>query len=287
MSLIEERKLNLADKAAAYLPADCMEGLHVCKGRDCSQEITIRHLISNTSGLPDYFFYKENGRCASDTLLKGHDDVWGFEKTIHYVKQMKPRFAPGQKVEYSDTNYQLLGRIIETVTGQDIGGVFEKYIVNKLGLRNTYLYGDTADTRPIPFYHGSRRLWLPKYMASIGPEGGIVSTAGNVAAFTKAFFGGKLFDKGKIEEMKQWRMLMPPPGLFYFGIGMEKQPTPWILSPRKPIKEILGFWGQTSAYTWYNPETGLYFSGTANQTNASGHSAVMNAIIRIIKSIAF
>lgn len=70
-------------------------------------------------------------------------------------------------------------------------------------------------------------------------------------------------------------------------IGLERQPTPWILSPRKPIGEVIGFWGQTSAYTWYNPATDLYFSGTANQTNVSGHTAELNAIVKITKSVLF
>jgi len=55
-------------------------------------------------------------------------------------------------------------------------------------------------------------------------------------------------------------------------------------TPLKPINEIIGFWGQTSAFAWYNSDTDLYFSGTANQVSGAGHNAVGNAIIKIIKS---
>ena len=55
MSLIEERKLSLEDKIAVYLPSSLYKNLHVTKGVDYSEEITVGHLISNTSGLPDYF----------------------------------------------------------------------------------------------------------------------------------------------------------------------------------------------------------------------------------------
>jgi CubicO group peptidase (beta-lactamase class C family) len=287
MSLIEDHKLSFKDKIAKHLQKNDVENLHVLKGVDYSNEITIKHLISNTSGIPDYFFYKENGVCSADSLMEGKDDPWDFEKAIQYAKKMMPKFTPGQKgkVNYSDTNYQILGKIIETVTGKDISKVFEECILSKLGLRNTYVYSEVTDSEPAAFYYREKRLWLPKYMASIGAEGGIVSTAEEVAVFLKAFFSGRFFPKEKIESLKDWKLLLPPPGTFYFGIGLEKQFVPRIVSPRKPISEVIGFWGQTSSFAWYNPDTDLYFSGTANQLNGAGHSATMSAIIKIIKSV--
>ena len=286
MTMIEEEKLNLGDKITKYLPSHCLEKLHVFKGVDYSGEITVGHLLSNTSGLPDYFFHKESGKRLADSLMEGKDDSWGFEKTTRYVKQMTPIFAPGQKgkVNYSDTNYQLLGKIIEAITGNGISTAFKEYVFDKLGFCNTYVYNDVTDTEPVAFYHRAKRLWLPNYMASIGVDGGIVSTAEEVIEFLKSFFNGRFFPKEKIEELKDWKMLLPPPGTFYFGIGLEKQFTPRIVSLRNPISEIIGFWGQTSAFAWYNPDTDLYFSGTANQVDGSGHTATMNAIIKIIKS---
>jgi D-alanyl-D-alanine carboxypeptidase len=73
--------------------------------------------------------------------------------------------------------------------------------------------------------------------------------------------------------------------LFYFGIGLEKLPTPWIFSPFKPIREVIGFWGQTGSFAFYNPETDLYFSGTTNQINGRGHMAAGSAILNIVKSV--
>lgn len=283
MQLIEENKLSLDGRIRTYLSGDIIQSLHVYKSKDYSGELTVKHLLSNTSGLPDYFFGKES---AADLLTSGKDEAWGLERSVNHIKKLKPKFAPGHGVLYSDVNFQLLGKIIETVTDQDIGTVFSKRIFEPLGLQDTYLYSDATDTQPIVFYHGARKLWLPVYMASIGSEGGIVSTAKEITVFAKAFWGGRLFPRERIGGLKQWRLLTPPPGLFYFGIGLERQPTPWILSPRKPINEIVGFWGQTSAYTWFNPDTGLYFSGTANQTNASGHTAIMNAIIKVVKSVS-
>ena len=286
MRLIDEKRFTLEDKIVEYLPDFDLNRLHVLKGKDHSGEITIRHLISNTSGLPDYFFHKQpGGKTVANSLMEGNDEDWPLERTIGLVRELRPNFKPGAKgkVAYSDTNYQLLGRIIENVTGKSIPDVFREYLFEELQLRDTYFYSDLGDRTPVPFYYKSKELWLPKYMASVGVEGGIVSTAREVMIFLKAFFNGRFFEKERISELKQWNLILPPPGIFYFGIGLEKLYTPWIISPFKPIREILGFWGQTGSFAFYNPDTNLYFTGTTNQINGAGHRAASGAMIKTIR----
>ncbi len=288
IQLIEENRIALNDKISKYLPDYFCEGLHVLKGVDYSNEITIAHLISNTSGLPDYFFHKQdNGRTAADELLEGNDEAWHLDKTIGLIKNLIPHFKPGAKgkAAYSDSNYQLLGKIIENVTDKPIGEVFKDYIFSKLNVPNTYVYSDIKDNAPVPFYYKSQQLWLPHYMSSVAVEGGIVSTADELMIFLKEFFNGRFFQKERINDLKQWNLILPPPGLFYFGIGLEKLWTPRIVSPFKPIKEILGFWGQTGSFAFYNPETDLYFCGTTNQINGAGHKLAGNAMMKAIKSV--
>jgi D-alanyl-D-alanine carboxypeptidase len=287
MRLIEERRIDLDEKLSAYLVEDYCKGIHVLNGQDHSGEITVKHLISNTSGLPDYFFHKQpNGRTVADDLMEGNDAAWPLDKTIRLVRDLKPKFRPGKrgKASYSDTNYQLLGKIIENITGKSIGEVFHQFIFSELKLDNTYAYTDTSDTSPSPFYYKSRRLWLPEYMASVTVEGGIVSTAEEVMRFTREFFRGRFFPKEKIKDLKKWNLILPPPGMFYFGIGLEKLFTPWIASPLKPVRDVLGFWGQTGSFAFHHPDTDLFFTGTTNQINGAGHRAAGSAIVKIIQS---
>lgn len=288
MGLIEEGRIELHDKISKYLTEELMEGLHVLKGVDYSNDITIKHLISNTSGIPDYFFHKQpDGKTSASELLDGKDGSWNLEKTIKLVKELTPNFIPGKKgkAEYSDTNYQLLGRLIEIITGKNIGEVFKEYIFDELKLKHTYVYKDSSDNKPVPFYYKSKKLWSPNYMVSITPEGGIVSTAEESMFFLKEFFKGHFFPKEDIEKLKKWNFILPPPSLFFYGIGLEKLFIPRIVSPFKPITEVVGFWGQTGSFAWYNPDTDLYFTGTTNQINGAGHSAVVKAILKIIKSV--
>ena len=248
----------------------------------------VAHLISNTSGLPDYFFHKQaNGRTAADELMEGNDEAWHLDKTIGLIKNLTPKFKPGAKgkAAYSDSNYQLLGRIIENITGKNIGEVFHEYIFSKLDVSNTYTYDNINDDTPVPFYYKSQQLWLPQYIASIGVEGGIVSTADELMIFLKEFFNGGFFPKKSIDDLKQWNLILPPPGMFQFGIGLEKLWIPRIVSPFKPIREILGFWGQTGSFAFFNPQTDLYFCGTTNQIDGKGHRLASNAMVKTIKSV--
>jgi D-alanyl-D-alanine carboxypeptidase len=284
LRLMEENKISLDDKLGKHLPDEMLQGLHVYKGTDYSHELKVLHLLSNTSGIPDYFFHKlPNGKTIADALIGGDDQPWHLEKTLEVVKTLKPKFKFGTKAAYSDTNYQLLGRIIENITVKPIADVFREYIFEPLNLQNTYAYKDLMDTSPARFYASNKQIWLPNYMTSITVEGGIVSTAEESAKILRAFFNGDLFPKERIESLKKWRMLFSP-GVFYFGIGLEKMWIPWVVSPLKPIGEVLGFWGQTSAFAFYNPKTGLYFTGTANQFNGKGHQAIGNVIFKSIKT---
>ncbi len=107
--LQEQGSLDLSDKLSKHLPDALIEWIHRFKGTDCSRSLTIRHLISMTSGIADY--------------------------------SLDNKFAPGTKAYYSDTNYYLLGAIIEAVTGQPLHMVFEEFFFRPLSMTQTCLYG--------------------------------------------------------------------------------------------------------------------------------------------------
>ncbi|TVR58331.1 MAG: class A beta-lactamase-related serine hydrolase [Spirochaetaceae bacterium] len=287
LRLCRENRMSLDDPIADRLPADLIQGIHVTDGVDRTGEITIRHLISNTSGITDYFFGKDaDGKKAASDLFDGNDEPWPLERILERVRSLKPRFAPGQpgKVHYSDTNYELLGRIIETVTGKSCAEVFAEFIFDELGLHDTYAYTDPTDTSPAPMYYKDKPVHVPLYIASITPEGGIVSTAKETMIFLKAFFTGRFFPPETVEDLKRWNRIFFP-GQFDYGIGLERQWIPRIMTPFTPIGELLGFWGQCGAFAFHNPKRDLYFTGTVNQLSGFGHGAAVSAMVRVMKSV--
>lgn len=258
-------RFQLEDKISKYISKDIISGIHIYKGIDYSSDITIGQLMSHTSGLPDYFQQKrESGKSLQSEITAGHDQHWTFEKVMDEVRKMKPKFKPGRKRKalYSDTNYQLLGRITEIITEKKINAVLKEFIFDTLHLKNTYVYEDSNDRTPVSLYYKTQPLHIPLAMTSFGPDGGIVSTAKETMIFLKAFFNGKLFPKEYLDELKIWNKIFFP---LEYGIGLARFKLPRILSPFKPTPELIGHSGLSGAFAYYCPEKDLYITGTVNQ----------------------
>ncbi|MBN2480608.1 MAG: beta-lactamase family protein [Bacteroidales bacterium] len=263
-------KLQLEDKISEYLTSDILKDLHVFKGKDYSDRITVRHLLSNTSGLPDYFLQKkQDGMSLVRELTSGHDQKWTFSEAIQISKSMQPHFKPGEKGKafYSDTNFQLLGKIIETTTDRPLPEVFTGFIINPLDLKKTYLYQDINDTTPAELYYRDNHAHLPLAMTSFWADGSMVSTAEESVAFLKAFFGGQLFPEAYLSEMQDWNRIFFP---FQYGLGIVRFKLPFLLSPFRRIPPIIGHMGTTGAFAYYCPEKDTYIAGTINQVHDPG-----------------
>ena len=263
---MEERgMLKLDDPISLYLDTSIMRGLHRLNGKEHSDKIIVRHLLSHTSGLPDYFMQKDkNGNALFDKLKNGTDVKWTFDDVVDKCKNMTPKFVPAEdnKAFYSDLNYQLLGTIIEHIYGLKLDEVFRQEIYMKLGLTKTYIYRDTADTKPADMYYGKRVLHIPSAMTSFWADGGMVSTANESMLFIKAFFGGKLFSKSYVSITQTWRKVFAP---LQYGLGMMKFELPSYYTGFRKMPLLVGHSGHSGAFMWYCPEKDTYYTGTVNQ----------------------
>ena len=272
LKLQSNGKLSLDDKISKYLPETLLENLHIYKGIDYSNELTIKHLLAHTSGLPDYFEdKKENGKSLLRELSEGKDQLWSCEQAISLSKKMKPKFKPGTKGKafYSDTNFQLLSLILEGIFKKDIVSIFDIEIISKLDLKQTYLYSDTLDKRPINIYFKENKLAIPKAMSSFKADGGIVSTTEESMIFLKAFFNGVFFPKEYLPDLYEWNKIMYP---LENGIGLMRFKLPKSFTMGKSIPILYGHSGLSGAFAYYAPEIDTYFTGTVNQINKPGTS---------------
>lgn len=260
-----EGRLKLDEKIADYLDDNILNRLHVLNGHDYSREITLKNLLAHTSGIPDYFQQKDkSGKSIEDSIKEGNDRFWTFEEVIEYNRSLKPLFKPDAKgkAHYSDTNYQLLGRIIENMTGKSVSENFYELIFNPLKLTQTYLYSDIEDNRPKTLYYKNRELHIPKAMTSFGADGGVVSTSEEMITFLEAFFNGAFFPKSYVNELQIWNKLFFP---LESGIGIHRIKMPWFFNPMGTIPELIGHSGLSGALAYHNAEKDFYIAGTVNQ----------------------
>ncbi|MFM2202205.1 MAG: hypothetical protein RL040_1405 [Bacteroidota bacterium] len=257
--------LNLDDKISNYIDESILSGLHIYKGKDYSEELTIKHLLSHTSGLPDYFQGKgTSGKSLESEIVEGKDQFWTFEQSIERTKRMMPLFAPGTKgkANYSDANFQLLGNIIETITHKTYSENCQELIIQPLGLTKTYLYNDATDKAPKTLYYKSNELHIPKAMTSFGADGGMVSTSSDMLVFIEAFFTGRLFPVTYIPELQEWNRIFFP---MQAGIGIHLFKLPWLFNPTGAVPYFIGHSGLSGALAYFSPKENLFVVGTVNQ----------------------
>jgi CubicO group peptidase (beta-lactamase class C family) len=155
-----------------------------------------------------------------------------------------------------------LGEIIRKLEGKPLDEVLNQKIIKPLGLAHTYLYTNPADIRPAVLYYKNQTLQIPKAMASFGPDGGIVSTSGDMINFIEAFFSGGLFPKDYIAEMCKWNKIFFP---MQSGIGMHRFKLPWIFNPFGSVPDMIGHSGLSGAIAYHAPEKNIFIAGTVNQ----------------------
>ena len=270
MKLAGQGRLQLTDPISIYLDQDLIKGIHIIDHIEYVDKITISHLLNQTSGLADYFEGKPTGGTSLvDDLKAGNDREISITDIVDTVRRLQPAFPPGagKRAQYSDTNYALLGAIIEKVTSTSVSANFEEMIFEPLGLDATYVF-DHSKTQPwaADAYIKNRALDIPLAMSSFAPDGGIVSTLKDSLRFLRGFFSEELLTSDQLKFMtSQWRPVFFP---LKYGYGLMQYKPPRWMSPFAVPPELVGHSGSTGSFAFYNPEQDVYLAGTVNQMHS-------------------
>ncbi len=259
--LVAEERLGLDDPVARFFPGE-LDRLHVFRGEDHSGKITLRHLLTHSSGLPDYFEgRRRDGTSLMEELLAGRDRSYGLPEVLGWARdEMRPAFAPGTgtRALYSDTNFYLLTEVIVRVTGLSIGEVLDRRVTGPLGLERTEFYRPGMDVLPLRF--GGEALDIPLALSSMPGDGGAVSSIGDLARFVGAFFDGTLFPSPLLDGPFR-RVFFP----LKAGTGVLRFAMPRWLPPFRPDMEFVGHSGISGTIAFRCPARGRIVVGTVNQ----------------------
>lgn len=263
LQLVDDRALDLDQTAQSVLPGIDLSDLHIAKGVAHGPELTIRQLLFQTSGLADYY----EGGIAND-LINNRDRGYDFDTVLAMAKARRPFAAPDTgRAHYSDTNFQLLGAVIEAVTGQPFGAVLRERICNPLGLSKTALFDDedrdTGDVT-LPVHHKALKLHVPKILSSMGPDGGIVSDMGDLMTFLRAHLSGRLFAPDHLPRLKDFRSMTFP---LRYGGGLMRFKLPNWMTLWQGSPELIGHSVASASFAYRAPEHDVFLVGTYNQTD--------------------
>ncbi|RYB93096.1 class A beta-lactamase-related serine hydrolase [Nocardioides oleivorans] len=164
LQLVDEDLVELDAPVTTYL-----QGFSV-GGADPS-DITVRRLLSHTSGLPDPLLLPTTGDLAED---------------VAHISELDVVAAPGTGYAYSNLNYRTLARLVEVVSGESFADYLEEHVFAPLGMHDTRAVVTVTDTAGLDAGHVTAygaSLPLPELRADVGGAGGVISTAHDMGAW--------------------------------------------------------------------------------------------------------
>ncbi len=229
LQLVDEGKLSLEDTLETFVP-----------GIPHGHGITIRQLLGMTAGIFNYV----NDPAFEEAYTSNPLMSFSPEDAVEIVKRHEPNFAPGERLLYCDTNYILLGLIMEQVTGQAAGELIASRILDPLGMTNTSFPGTPDMPEPFPYGYaaspGSDKL---RDLTASNPTvawtaGAMISTLEDLRIWARALADGTLLSPATQQERLQTMSLGQRQGLdFGYGLG---------------ILAINGFYGHNGAIFGYS-----------------------------------
>lgn len=227
LQLVSEGKLALDEPISTYL------GTEPWFSRlPNAAAITVRMLMNHTSGLVRYEFRPDFTR----DLSANPDKVWRPAELVAYVLDTEAPFPAGGGWDYSDTNYIVLGMIIERVAGATLNDEIARRLLRPLGLTRTV----PSDRREIPGLaqgyagpgnpFGGTDAMIVDGKFAINPQfewagGGYAVSAGDLARWAKALYEGRAFDASLVAAMVDGVPAKLGPEARY-GLGVIVRPTP-------------------------------------------------------------
>jgi D-alanyl-D-alanine carboxypeptidase len=188
LQLQEAGKLQIDRPLSDYLP----QAPH-------SAEVTLRQLLAHTSGLHDYL------DLSTEDLYRLASQPISYDDLIERVSSLPLDFEPGSRWSYSNTGYLLLGKVIETVSGETYKGYLQHHVFVPLHMTNTFTTAEEQrlSNKAIGYYHVGGKLERAPIIDPVwaGAAGFIVAPLRDLAKWDEALRGGQVVSPASYREM--------------------------------------------------------------------------------------
>lgn len=270
MQLFEQGRLKLNDPVARYVPEF---------GHNGKQDITVRQLLTHYSGLaPDLDLTKP---------WQGRDQAW------RMICQMAPAQPPGAGFLYSDINFEVLGILVERLSGMPLDQYAQRHIFTPLGMRETRFLpppGWFSRIAPTQYDEGGVMLRgavhdpTARRMGGVAGHAGLFSTAEDLAKFAEALLSGSsILSPQSVEKMTTPQQ--PPTATAVRGLGWDLD-SPFS-SNRGELLPVgsFGHTGFTGTSLWVDPTTQSYIILLANAVHPRGQGSAVSLRTRLATAV--
>lgn len=260
MQLVEAGELGLDDLAADHLPADLDFD---------TNGATIRNLLGHRSGIPDYV------STVGEQLLSDPLRFWTPAELLAAIPA--DRTTPGGESEYANTNYLLLGLVIEEVTGRTVVEVLRDGVLAIDGVERLIYQPDEVPTEPIAIENGQSTAWLesvggflPSFsLTSDGAAAAMASDSISLGRWWRALCAGEIVSQASLTEML--------PKDDWYGLGLGEFDPPGTVGH---FGEDLGGVSLAGCV----PESGVVFAVLANRNGDVVHLSSAGRLVHALDS---
>ena len=192
--------MQLVEAGQVDLDAEISQYLDVFSGKPAGA-VTIRQLLSHTSG-----FSTLQGNSSHTDATTGADEL---ARRVGRIAELAPAYPAGERWEYSNANYLVLGRLVEVLTGQDYQAYVTADILEPVGMTHSFVSDgevhDSMATGHTPWFWTKRPLAENTTSRGMAPAGGVVASANDLALYLQVMMNGEddvLSAEGKAQMMR-------------------------------------------------------------------------------------
>jgi D-alanyl-D-alanine carboxypeptidase len=273
LQLVDAGQISLDDPLAKFMP-----------DYPNAQNITIRELLHHTSGIFDYFDAPNYNQLVFNA---DPTHVWTPQEILTTFAHA-PYFAPGAGYHYSNTNFVILGLIVEQITGQNLGDVYRQRFFAPLGMSSTFFEGSGPPPSDAAYGYLQRPNSLREQTdgtdyrpttsaATVAwAAGAIDGSACDIATWGDALYGGHLVAPDDLAQMEDWTYY-PPPIDETYGLGTR--------STVFEDERVFGHTGSIRGYDaamWHFPDTDMTISVLTNLGQIEA-----NPIVQALADVAY
>lgn len=278
LALVAEGRLDLDAPVARYVGNEAW-----FSGLPNADDITVRMLMNHTSGIVRY----ELSEGFARDITAAPEKSWTVAERLAYVQGLEPPFPAGEGWTYSDTNYIILGAVLQTLVGPDLYAEIAQRFLLPLGLENTVpsdrpdvpglVQGYAGPANPLGSFDevldGGRMVMNPQFEWA---GGGYASTAEDLASWVKAIHEGDAFGTELLDALRQGVPAPFGPGAKY-GLGVIMLET-----PEGPAYGHSGFMPGYQTIAYYFPRHRL---AVALQVNSSAPRLTGRPLMEVLVEI--
>ncbi len=290
--LVERGAFELETPIGALLPAAELAGLPAAAGVDPGTQVTVEHLLSHRSGLPDPLLPPRGHRtdCSVTALAGDLDRRWTLTDVLTQTRGLPAVGRPGERFGYTDAGYALLLRIAEERAGAPARELLRSQVFEPSDMRATHQPHDTATAAELaqlviaPMWLGRADVSRSTALSIGSVDGGAVTTAEDLVRFRRALDGGRLISAPLLARLARPRSRLRR-GIHY-GAGHVTLRFGEFMPPLlRGLPEPVGGLGLTATHAfWYPAQQAhvvLNFGSTrAMRQSFQAHLAIARTLAR-------